>query len=950
MAAKWLDALLPALPAELAQALHRASDGGDLAAEARLWRWVRFQLALAAGQVEASDTAPAFRHWHFGFDDQPFRNRLARAAQVLLSIEAAQYSLAAWPGLPAWLAAPPPDPAPLWLFNPLNWLRPTAPLHWPVRVGVGGVLASPGGSAEDVRLAATQPALYENGPLAPADPLAAERMRAYYLPPAGAAHACLTQGVVSGCPLPVAAWTSPALGTKLTDALRAANSASTSPLVWAVGREAAGYLKAALLKRSSILLFGGRVPAAGTYSRQAGPEVRLVLATTTRPRALRWGEVPAPWHTVQTGPALAEWFGLPAARELTYEAQYFYDAPAAGQPQEQELTALVARYTAIQTSENQRRAARDIPDLLAPLPWNLLHWIRDPASAAAVFEHKARQLASLDPEPKRQLLDLLRRLTGLLAELRPVWQQLAALPATEPAYVVVPIHVARPAYLPGWLALTQDLRTRPLPALAHLTFISLSELRRTAENPGWPVYVTTVEPRYWWALRQLPAATSLRWRLYRPLLHNSFCHALHQQHAHESQALHQLLPLTALAADPAQAAADLAAEVQACALALQLPAYTPPARFERVGTERPEEPAGRPAFPAPTPGAGYRRPGYSSVVDWPDLSAGELQAAEELGAVPDEPTWLELDEGVGAAPPTALTTAADRDQATHWQRAEEEAAVAEAELAAEAPAPLPAAAPVAGPRPAAGRPPGCRLVWQRHPARAGAFVRGQLSQVPAGAFYFDEQELRQRLRRAAAPPARPVPAGGLPFWKQALREAVQKESRNRPDWLHAKMKSGGFGGTKLNLEYATFLRDYLAWDQHRRPAASKSRLPGSYQNRAVVAQVIGSGRGAQDEMQLLGWELATGRTLTSAEGQHLRQQLQAARQALWAWWQQRPGRPDELELTEAALQQELATYAAAHAPLFGPAFHQQTGKALGDLVSDYFLGLLLEGLRKQPCW
>lgn len=887
-----------------------------------------------------------FMHWHFGFDDQQFRTRLTRVSEGLLSIEAAQYSVASWLALPTWLAANPEHPQ-LQLFNLLNWIKPTSPLHWAVGLIGNGMLASKEDGCEGVTLSVAQPALYETGLLSSEKTLVAKRMRTYYLPPAGAEQGLLTQGMMSGRPLPVAAWASQSRGAELAETLRVANSASTSPLVWSVGRHAASNLKAALLKRSSVLLFIGRVPAAGSYSREACPEVRLVVATTTRPRALRWGEVPMQWRTVQAGPALAEWFGLPAARELTYSESYFYDAPT--DAHNQELTKSIAAFTAIQNAENERRAAADDAEFLAPLPWNLLHWIRDKASAEAVFEHKAKQLVRLDPVPKRQLTDLLRRITNLLAEVRPLWKQLENLAVTELAYVVVPIHVARPNYLQGWVSLTRDLRTQRLPALAHLTFISLSELKRTAENPNWPVYVTTVEPRYWWALRQLPLSTEVRWLLSRPLLHNSFCHALHQQYEQESTELGgQLLPLTSLAAIPAQAVAELAADMQAAAAALNLPAYTPPARFQRVGNDRVEQPAVVPDLPATDPTARYRRPAHlPAPAAWPELSATELNAADRVGAVPDEPSWLELDEAVLLASATTLTAATDLDQVAQCQQAEEEIAVAVAELAAELPA-LPRSKTAANsqPQPVAARVTRHRLVWQRHPTQAGAFVQCQLGQVPIGSFYLDEQELRKRLNRATATQVREVTANSLPFWKQALRTVVSAGS-NRPDWLYNRMENGSFGGAKLELKYTTFLRDYLAWDRNFLPTPSETRIPGSYQNRAAVAQVIGGGHGEQDEMQLLGWELKTGRTLTSAASQQMRQDLQAARRALLAWWQHRPTRHEEMELTETTLQKELTSYAATHTGLFGPAFGQQTGRVLGELVSDYFLGLLLESLQKQ---
>ena len=135
------------------------------------------------------------------------------------------------------------------------------------------------------------------------------------------------------------------------------------------------------------------------------------------------------------------------------------------------------------------------------------------------------------------------------------------------------------------------------------------------------------------------------------------------------------------------------------------------------------------------------------------------------------------------------------------------------------------------------------------------------------------------------------------------------------------------------------MRDYLAWDEEKRHQVSSTRLPGSYQNRAAVAQVIGSG--AQDEMQLLGWELATGRSLSAVEGDRLRQELQDARQALLAWWANRPGRHEQTELSTSAVANDIRAYALRQPEPFAP-FFGQPGNEMARQVSEYFLSFLLE--------
>jgi hypothetical protein len=207
--------------------------------------------------------------------------------------------------------------------------------------------------------------------------------------------------------------------------------------------------------------------------------------------------------------------------------------------------------------------------------------------------------------------------------------------------------------------------------------------------------------------------------------------------------------------------------------------------------------------------------------------------------------------------------------------------------------------------------------------------------------------LRKRLnRKAIIGSTRTSSSSELPFWKQGLRDQVRSTITGRPEGLYNEMRSGKYGGIGLDLTYATFLRDYLAWDASLRDFPSTTRLPGSYQNRAVVAQVIGGQRGELDEMQVLGWELATGRALSTEESRDLRLALQQVRAALLAWWLQRASRGQEIEFAETALKHELSLFANSNSALFAPAF-KESGVKLGDKVSDYFLSILLESLQVQ---
>jgi len=928
IAHKWLDAYLPPVPTAFSSAI-----GNEVGQEPRskLLRWARFQLKVATTLAHRAEEKPVLVHWHFGFGSDEFRQNLFDALSLLLQVEAAQISLASWPLLPALLAAKDAVPGQLQLFNPACWGSSlNQPTHWQAKVAGPEVVVSSKTGHHIATLSIEQPALYEadHWPVTPLHDVA-ERMRAYYLPAAGAAEPAMLAGVVSGCPLPVAAWVGKGQGVEMTEAgLRAAQSASSSPLLWRVG---AGTGKRALLGRSSVLFFWGRVPDVGTFDHSTHPRVQLVLSATSRPRALRWGEVPIRWQTCQAGPTMAAWFGLPPARSFYYQAADFYCTGK--EAQEEQLTHLLAQYQTLQDQVNQRLADAGETELLTALPWNLLHWIRDAVSAEAVYQHKARTLA-LAGNDAQPLAALLRSITTHLATLRPIWQQLAALPTTEPAYVVVPIHIARPKHLAAWLPLHRDLRSQLLPELAHLTFISLSELKRTAEHPTRPVYLTTVEPRYWWALRQLPAATELRGLWYRPLLHDSYCHALSQQHHFESEELYQLLlPLAALAPNPDQAAEELATDLLATVDSLRLPPYDAPARFQRIDAPVRQAKGNVLNWPRLQQ---LEKAGLQAVAEWQEApSRASTQAAAQVGELPEEPSWWEID-------PELLLTAEDYQLADatellqQLELEEEEAAVFETESSE--PVPLrPAGGAASGRRVAAMRPP--RWVWRRDAARQDVFSACRETELQAGDYYFDEAVLKRRLRQAATQGARPLSVQGLPFWKQALREYVKSKCGGRSVSLFRKMQRGDFAGTKLDLQEKTFMRDYLAWDEEKRHQVSGTRLPGSYQNRAAVAQVIGSG--AQDEMQLLGWELATGRSLSAVEGDRLRQELQDARQALLAWWANRPGRHEQTELSTSAVAKDIRAYALRQPEPFAP-FFGQPGNEMAKQVSEYFLSFLLE--------
>ena len=928
VAHNWLDAYLPSIPTAFSSAIGEKADQDQ---QSKLLRWARFQLEVATALARKEEEQPVLVHWHFGFGSDEFQRQLFQALSLLLRVEAAQFSLAGWPLLPAWLADNAAASGQLQLFNPMCWGSSLNQLtYWPATVEGQQVLVSSESGQRLATLPTAQPALYE------ADCLpgisahdAAERMRAYYLPAAGAAEPAMPAGVVSGCPLPVAAWVGKGQGVEMNEeGLRAARSAGSSPLLWRVG---AGTGKRALLSRSSVLFFWGRVPDAGTFDRSTHPHVQLILSATSRLRSLRWGEVPVRWQTRQTGPAMAAWFGLPPARSFCYQAADFYctDADA----QEEQLTQLLAQYRTLQDQVNQRLADAGETELLTALPWNLLHWVRDAASAEAVYQHKARTLAlaGADAQP---LATLLRGITTHLAALRPMWQQLAALPTTEPAYVVVPIHIARPKHLVAWLPLHRDLRSQLLPELAHLTFISLSELKRTAEHPTRPIYLTTVEPRYWWALRQLPAATELRGLWYRPLLHDSYCHALSQQHLFESEELYQLLlPLAALAPNPDQAAEELATDLLATVDSLRLPPYVAPARFQRI--DAPARQARENVLNWPRLQQ-LEKAGLPAVAEWQETpSRAATQTTAQVGELPEEPLWWEID-------PELLLTAEDDQLAgatgllQQLELEEEEAAVFETESSE--PVPLrPVGGAASGRRGAAMRP--SRWVWRRDAARQDVFRTCRESELQAGDYYFDEAALKRRLRQAATQGARPLSVQGLPFWKQALREYVKTKCGGRSVSLFRKMQRGDFAGTQLDLKEKTFMRDYLAWDEEKRHQVSSTRLPGSYQNRAAVAQVIGSG--AQDEMQLLGWELATGRSLSAVEGDRLRQELQDARQALLAWWANRPDRHEQTELSTSAVANDIRAYALRQPEPFAP-FFGQPGNEMARQVSEYFLSFLLE--------
>ena len=235
IAHNWLDTYLPSIPIVFSSAIGEKADQDQ---QSKLLRWARFQLEVATALARKGEEQPVLVHWHFGFGSDEFQQQLFQALSLLLRVEAAQFSLAGWPLLPAWLADKAAASEQLQLFNPMCWGSSLNQLtYWPVIVEGQQVIASLESGQPIAMLSIAQPVLYEADclPSIPAHD-AAERMRAYYLPAAGAAEPAMPAGVVSGCPLPVAAWVGKGQGVEMNEeGLRAAQSAGSSPPALARG-------------------------------------------------------------------------------------------------------------------------------------------------------------------------------------------------------------------------------------------------------------------------------------------------------------------------------------------------------------------------------------------------------------------------------------------------------------------------------------------------------------------------------------------------------------------------------------------------------------------------------------------------------------------------------------------------------------------------------------------
>ncbi|SMB92195.1 hypothetical protein SAMN00120144_2114 [Hymenobacter roseosalivarius DSM 11622] len=681
-----------------------------------------------------------------------------------------------------------------------------------------------------------------------------------------------------------------------------------------------------------------------------------------RPRALTWGEVPKQVVVVQAVPTQALWFGQPSAREINYQSNHFYLTTDSGK--EVQLRKLLAAYVQEQDAENAARATEDNTDYVSPLPWNLLHWIRDATTARTVADYIYRQYSQihLGGERRRKLEGLAKQITDLLAVMQPLWRQLNQLPK-ERAYVIVPIHVSQPRYLPGFLGLTQDLRTQRLAEFTHLTFIAPSELNVIDNNPSWPVYVTGVQPRYWWALRQLPASNNLHWLLHKELFHDVFCHGALRQFELERDALHrQLWPLTIYAnpTDPTLAATELAADLNAASPAL--PAYRAPSLFNRIGTniELSTDPAFNISPPLPKKPASKPRPKLliQQNDEWTALTDEDQAAAREVGRIPSEAALAELDDAVLHISP-AQRTPDDVDQAIRLQEAEDVEELVTAFVGDDA-----ESAPFAtglfteeinssirqlNARARRVIAPEERPVWvHRHSNEEWMLEKCLLADVRSGEHFLDEKQLRESLRRAATKTASATRSRELPFWKQALREFAYKHYRYNPERLYRHMVEGRFGDIKLHVAEATFLRTYLAWDNYCQPVESTTRVPGSWQNRNAIYQVIGSQSGQIDEMQLLHREERWRRTLSNQEEASLRQEYQKVRRELLAWWQQCTIH-NSGQISQDTIKQSLVHHVSLHPDKF-KVFYDTDHRKLPEFTEDiyeYFISILTAALLKK---
>jgi hypothetical protein len=106
--------------------------------------------------------------------------------------------------------------------------------------------------------------------------------------------------------------------------------------------------------------------------------------------------------------------------------------------------------------------------------------------------------------------------------------------------------------------------------------------------------------------------------------------------------------------------------------AVNLPAYTAPAQFRRVGAE-PRLPNTLPNISSlPTLGSRIQQqvPPTSELTDWTEPTEAELLAASQVGEVAPDASWAELDETLLSRPAGLLNTE-EQDQLAQLQEVEE---------------------------------------------------------------------------------------------------------------------------------------------------------------------------------------------------------------------------------------------------------------------------------------
>lgn len=932
-----LDEYLPALPLQLAGFC--AAADALLLPDERTLRWLREQLRQAREQAAADGERCGQRHLHLGFGaNAEFRQRILNGLGVLLAVEAAHESAADWPAVTDWLAQAAPPP--LGLFNPERLWAATAPLWLLLQPAAGAATLAfglPGEPAEAlVQLPDSQAALYYPQP-AQVPPLHLEQqLRLHHTPPASDAGPALRDGRVAATgPAPLLVWANNLQFSGLDSTL--------GGVVHRAAPRRPGRSHWELMQRSSALLFFGRVPAAGTGPGVA-PQARLLVSATVRPRPLPWGALSARLHGVSAVPAQAAWFGQPEAQTVAYDDAHFYATDDSAE--EQRIADLLRAYRALQETCNEQRAGADELPLL-PLPWNLLHWIGDEASGEAVHDYVAARYREqgVGTAARAALLALVRPLTEALARLRPAWRQLAALAAQSraagPAFVVVPTHLHDLRHWRGFTSLYKRLLgARADVELGQLEIIGFSQLGRVAQKPGQPVYCLALQGKYWWALRQLPPATALHWRLHRGLYHDPFCQEVARQHELEATALHyQLWPLTAYAPDPDAAAQTLAGQLAAARPAL--PAHHQPTRFLRPGQQpvpgEPTEAADAAPGSEPTPRLGQgMRPGSSRPAVRPrppqvtpdeEPTDDELRAARRFGQPsPATATAAELDDT--ELDDTELDdTELDEPGALALAEAEEDAALERygaVAAAEEAPAPArgtPAAAARRAQVPrvwlnGTDHGPASRLVWKGQEANGQQHLfRQPLGELAAGDWFLNELYLRQVLRRpqtatqASLSDAALAPEG-IPFWKWEMSRCIKQSYQNHPERLYRKLQGKG-----LSVLEAQFRAAYLAQNPETgiKLVGVSTRAPGTWHDRRVICRELGQENAAEWEMKmtLLGRD-----HIPDASRQAWLNEFNQARRTLWDAWQQLSADPERLEWSYGAVQAALTAHEQGHAGCF----------------------------------